>query len=102
MLATASFHGSVHLWNVQNGTCIQVFSRHQDSFYSLAFSLSGNYLASGSLAGQLYIWNVAEGKHIKSFKGKGDIFEVAWNKEEYRVAACFSLNVVCIIDFKDS
>lgn len=100
MLATASFDGSVRLWNAQDGSCIQVFSRHRDSVYSVAFSPSGDYLASGSLAGQLYIWNVKEGKHIKSFKGEGDIFEVAWNKEETRVAACFSSNVVCIIDFK--
>jgi WD40 repeat protein len=99
MLATASFDGSVRLWNIQDGSCIQVLSRHRDSVYSVAFSPSGDFLASGSLAGQLYIWNVKEGQHIKSFKGKGDIFEVAWNKEETRVAACFSSNVVCIIDF---
>eukprot|EP00529_Nitzschia_sp_RCC80_P041580 CAMPEP_0113479668 /NCGR_PEP_ID=MMETSP0014_2-20120614/21448_1 /TAXON_ID=2857 /ORGANISM="Nitzschia sp." /LENGTH=884 /DNA_ID=CAMNT_0000373013 /DNA_START=383 /DNA_END=3037 /DNA_ORIENTATION=+ /assembly_acc=CAM_ASM_000159 len=99
MLATASFDGSVRLWSAEDGSCMQVFSRHRDSVYSVAFSPSGSFLASGSLAGQLYIWNIAEGKHIKSFKGKGDIFEVAWNKEETRVAACFSSNVVCIIDF---
>jgi len=99
LLATASFDGSVRLWNVKDGTCVQVFNRHRDSVYSVAFSPSGSYLASGSLAGQLYIWNVEEGKHVRSFKGKGDIFEVAWNKEETRVAACFSSNVVCIIDF---
>ena len=99
MLATASFDGSVRLWNIQNGSCIAVLSRHRDSVYSVSFSPSGEYLASGSLAGQLYIWKVQEGKHVKSFKGKGDIFEVAWNVEETRVAACFSSNVVNVIDF---
>eukprot|EP00586_Coscinodiscus_wailesii_P013651 CAMPEP_0172520086 /NCGR_PEP_ID=MMETSP1066-20121228/291797_1 /TAXON_ID=671091 /ORGANISM="Coscinodiscus wailesii, Strain CCMP2513" /LENGTH=781 /DNA_ID=CAMNT_0013302781 /DNA_START=529 /DNA_END=2874 /DNA_ORIENTATION=- len=100
MLATASFDGSVRLWNVQNGTCISVLSRHCDSVYSVSFSPSGDYLASGSLAGQLYIWNVSDGRVVKSFRGNGDIFEVAWNVEETRVAACFSSNVVSVIDFK--
>ncbi len=100
MLATASFDSTVRLWNVQNGACIAVLSRHRESVYSVAFSPSGDYLASGSLAGQLYVWRVKDGKHIKNFKGKGDIFEVAWNKEESRIAACFSSNVVNVIDFK--
>jgi len=100
MLATASFDGSVRLWNMHTGNCIRVLSRHRDSVYSVAFSPSGEYLASGSLAGQLYIWNVVEGRHVLSYKGKGDIFEVAWNSEETRVAACFSSNVVAVIDFK--
>merc|ERR1711920_206300 len=101
MLATASFDGPVRLWNVQSGTCIRVLSRHRDSVYSVAFSPSGEYLTSGSLAGQLYVWNLLEGRHVLSYKGKGDIFEVAWNNEESRVAACFSSNVVALIDFKN-
>lgn len=100
MLATASFDGSVRLWNIYDGSCARVLSRHRESVYSVAFSPSGDYLASGSLAGQLYIWNVRDGVVIKSFKGRGDIFEVAWNIEESRVAACFSSNVVSVIDFK--
>jgi transducin (beta)-like 1 len=99
MLATASFDGSVRLWSVLDGSCIRVFNRHRDSVYSVAFSPSGNYLVSGSLAGQLYIWDVEKGTHIRNYKGGGDIFEVAWNKEETRVAACFSSNAVCILDF---
>lgn len=102
MLATASFDGSVRLWNIADGNCIRVLSRHRESVYSVSFSPSGDFIASGSLAGQLYIWNVKDGKTIKSFKGNGDIFEVAWNSQETRVAACFSSNVVSIIDFDRS
>jgi len=100
ILATASFDGTVRLWDVADGSCYRVFSRHRDSVYSVAFAPSGEYLASGSLAGQMYIWNIEEGRHVKSYKGRGDIFEVAWNKEETMVAACFSSNVVAVIDFE--
>jgi transducin (beta)-like 1 len=102
LLATASFDGTVRLWNVRDGSCFRIFDRHRDSVYSVAFSPSGEYLASGSLAGQLYIWNIERGIHVKSFKGSGDIFEVAWNKEETMVAACFSSNVVAVVDFDRS
>lgn len=99
LLATASFDGSIRLWNVQDGSCFRFFNQHKESVYSVAFSPSGDFLASGSLAGQMYIWNIEEDRYVKSYKGKGDIFEVAWNKEETRVAACFSSNVVAVIDF---
>lgn len=99
LLATASFDGTVRLWNLRDGSCYRVFNRHRDSVYSVAFSPSGEFLASGSLAGQMYIWNIEQGAPVKSFKGSGDIFEVAWNKEETMVAACFSSNVVTVIDF---
>ena len=102
LLATASFDGSIRLWSILDGSCVGYFNQHRDSVYSVAFSPSGEFLASGSLAGQLYIWDISESRYVKSYKGKGDIFEVAWNKEETRVAACFSSNVVAVIDFDRS
>lgn len=102
LLATASFDGTVILWNIEDGSPFRIFDRHRDSVYSVAFSPSGLFLASGSLGGQMYIWDIEEGQQVKSYKGTGDIFEVSWNKEETRVASCFSSNVVAIVDFRKS
>lgn len=99
LLATASFDGTVRLWNIKDGSCFRIFNRHRLSVYSVSFSPSGDFLASGSLAGQMYIWNIKEDKLVKSYLGKGDIFEVSWNNEETRVAACFSANAVAVVDF---
>ena len=49
--------------------------------------------------GNLYVWRVRDGHHVNYFQGKGHIFEVA-NVEETRLAACFSTNIVNVIDFR--
>jgi len=100
LLASASFDATVKLWDVERGKSIYTLSRNEESVYSVAFSPSGDYLASGSLAGHLSIWNVKDGALIKTYQGNGDIFEVAWNHHEDKIAACFSTNIVTILDFR--
>ncbi|GMH77397.1 hypothetical protein TrRE_jg11481, partial [Triparma retinervis] len=101
LLATASFDNDVRLWSPVTGTCVHVLRRHTQPVYSIAFSPSASHIASGSLAGKLYVWDVKEGTVNKSFTGKGDIFEVAWNREENRVAACYSSNTIAVVDFRN-
>ena len=36
---------------------------------------------------------------MRTYKGEGGIFEVCWNKDGSKVAACFSNNRVSVIDF---
>ncbi|CAM0905699.1 unnamed protein product [Alopecurus aequalis] len=91
LLASASFDSSIKLWEVEQGHLL----------YSLAgHSPNGEYLASGSLDQSLHIWSVKEGKILKTFRGSGGIFEVCWNKEGSKIAACFSNNTVCVMDFR--
>jgi WD40 repeat protein len=73
---------------------------YRDRVYTIAFSPNGEYLASGSHDKSINIWSLNDGKIIKTYNGNGGIFEVCWNKEGDKIAACFSNNTVCVLDFR--
>jgi len=100
LLASASFDATTRVWEMETGNCLYELSKHVDPVYSVAFSPCGDYLATGSFDRHLHIWSVKTGKHLKTFKGDGGIFEVCWNKDGNKVAACFSNSTVSIIDFR--
>ncbi|ONK60026.1 uncharacterized protein A4U43_C08F13430 [Asparagus officinalis] len=100
LLASASFDSSIKLWDVELGRLVYSLNGHRQPVYSVAFSPNGQYLASGSLDQCLHIWSVKEGKLLKTYSGGGGIFEVCWNKEGDKIAACFSNNTVCVMDFR--
>ncbi|RLM65904.1 F-box-like/WD repeat-containing protein TBL1XR1 [Panicum miliaceum] len=96
----ASFDSTIKLWEVEQGRLLYSLAGHRQPVYSVAFSPDGEYLASGSLDQCLHIWSVKEGRILKTYRGTGGIFEVCWNKEGSKIAACFSNNTVCVMDFR--
>eukprot|EP00873_Tetraselmis_striata_P036107 jgi/Tetstr1/456371/TSEL_043106.t1 len=100
MLASASFDANIKLWEVEQGRCLYSLTQHTDPVYSVSFSPDAQFLASGSFDKNVHIWSVKDGSLVRTYKAGGGIFEVSWNKDGNKVAACCSNNKVCIIDFR--
>ncbi|KAF3561913.1 hypothetical protein DY000_02011736 [Brassica cretica] len=100
ILASASFDSTVKIWDAELGKMLCSLNGHRDAVYSLAFSPNGEYIASGSVDKSIHIWSLKEGKIVKTYTGVGGIFEVCWNKEGNKLAACFADNSVCVLDFR--
>ena len=74
--------------------CLHTLRKHQDPVYSIAFSPDGKLIASGSFDKWLYIWSTTDGSLVRQYQGGSGIFEVCWNKDGNKLAACFSDNTV--------
>ncbi|KAI8882141.1 WD40 repeat-like protein [Backusella circina FSU 941] len=96
ILATASFDAEVRLWDALSGECLQVLKNHKEAVYSISFSPDARLLASGSFDGVLNIWNIKDGSLFKTYQATGGLFEVHFNKEGNKLAACTSNKQVIV------
>ncbi len=63
-LASASWDGTVKLWEVAGGRVLHTLAGHTDWVRSLAFTPDGQVLASGSVDGRVIFWDVQSGEAL--------------------------------------
>mmetsp|Transcript_6614 Transcript_6614/g.9996 ORF Transcript_6614/g.9996 Transcript_6614/m.9996 type:complete len:520 (+) Transcript_6614:147-1706(+) len=99
-LCTASFDGTVKVWNPDTGSMVYDFCRHGQPVYSLAANPSGNVLAAGSLGGHVTLWSLDDGSLINEVKSNGDTFDVSWSSDGSMLCSCFSSGTINIMLLK--
>jgi WD40 repeat protein len=72
ILATASYDGTLKLWDTRTGKSLRTLSGHQNLVMSLAVSPDGNMLASGGNDNTVKLWDVPADGPTSSWPGHAE------------------------------
>nr|XP_032812535.1 WD repeat-containing protein 17 isoform X1 [Petromyzon marinus] len=100
LLATASFDGTVKVWDINSMRAVHTSPGNEGVIYSLSWAPADlNCIAGATSRNGAFIWDIKKGKIITRFNehGKNGIFCIAWShKDSKRIATC-SADGYCII-----
>uniref|UniRef100_A0A669PUM3 WD repeat domain 17 n=1 Tax=Phasianus colchicus TaxID=9054 RepID=A0A669PUM3_PHACC len=100
LLATASFDGTIKVWDINTLTAVYTSPGNEGVIYSISWAPGDlNCIAGATSRNGGFIWDVPRGKIITRFSehGKNGIFCIAWShKDSKRIATC-SDDGFCII-----
>ncbi|KAH8726251.1 putative WD-repeat protein [Phaeosphaeriaceae sp. PMI808] len=98
-LASASYDGTVKIWDASSGTCLQTLEGHSDSVNSVAFSHDSTRLASASYDGTVKIWDASSGTCLQTLEGHNSyVSSVAFSHDSTRLASASYNGTVKIWD----
>ncbi|WP_321532730.1 TIR domain-containing protein [uncultured Desulfuromonas sp.] len=77
-LASGGLDGTIRLWDLRSGECLQLFEGHEGEVSSVAFGENGQLVSSG-FDGTIRLWNVSKGTSSNVLKGHdGGVNSVAF------------------------
>ena len=97
-LCTASFDGSVKIWNAETGALVHTLRRQAQPVYSIAPNPRGELLATGSLGGYVSVFSLVDGSLVREIRGGGDTFDVSWSHDGTMLSSCFSSGALHVLD----
>jgi WD40 repeat protein len=103
VLATASYDGSVKIWDTQSKECMMELKSGQDGMlYSLAWAPKGEgsdeRLVASSSSGRIFMWDTKKGKILHTFTHHSQsCYRVAWNFLDENLLASTSDDRTCVV-----
>jgi len=87
-LASASYDGTVKIWDANSGECMQTLEGHSYEVSSVAFSPDSARLASASGDSTVKIWDANSGECLQTLKGHSyEVRSVAFSPDSARLAS---------------
>ncbi|XP_071125109.1 WD repeat-containing protein 17-like [Mytilus edulis] len=100
LLATASFDGTVKVWNVTNMEAVKTSPGNEGVIYSICWAPADlNCLVAGTSKKGIFIWNYTTNRITQRFHehGESPVFGVAWNQSDSRRIMSVGQDTYCII-----
>ncbi|XP_022109388.1 WD repeat-containing protein 17-like [Acanthaster planci] len=92
LIATASFDGTMKVWDINTLTAVQTSPGNEGVIYCLSWAPADlNCIVAATSKNGAFIWDLTRGRIIKRFleHGKNSVYSVAWNqKDPKRIASC--------------
>jgi ribosome assembly protein 4 len=87
-IASASFDGSVRVWNGKTGKFIRTYRSHVQAVYQVCWAGDSRSFVSSSKDSTLKVWNLKSNKTISDLPGHADeVYAVDWSPDGQRVAS---------------
>jgi transducin (beta)-like 1 len=100
VLASASFDGTVRVYDVTLGLCLFALSAPiTGPVYTVDFSPDGAHMLTGSFDHSLCTWSARDGALVSTFKCGGGVLDAKFNPSGTKIAACLSDNTIVVLDF---
>ena len=71
-IVSASFDGTLVIWNAKTGTPLRTLTGHSDPVMSCAISSDGNFIVSVDSDAKLIIWDARTGAQLQTLTGHSD------------------------------
>ncbi|XP_028402254.1 WD repeat-containing protein 17-like [Dendronephthya gigantea] len=100
ILATASFDGTVKLWDVTTMDVVNSSSGNEGIIYSLSWSPGNlNCIACGTGKKGIFVWDVTHSRVVSRYleHGSSPVYSVAWNRKDSQLLASTCGGGLCIV-----
>ena len=87
LLASASWDGTVRVWDAPSGTERLVLIGHVDRVVTVAFSPDGSLVASGSWDGTVRLWDANSGAELRTLDHGAEVYHIAFSPDGGRLVS---------------